>query len=190
MRFRPVDLAPLAGKCWCSRFEFPPQVPPLVLQLPSSLANLLCAAPPGNLANVELVTTPLGLGRYLVEKRPNRGHRFGRRTESQELRMIPVTSRRSSKDLLCQQPFSPARNQPLRIQIPRMNCPQAHGIASERPPGRCFRSISAKTAPVTRQILRHGNWWSNTAKRLECGVFSPPSHPPSQRFSVSTSTLE
>lgn len=55
--------------------------------------------------------------------------------EALKLRMVPVAACPPSEDFACEQAFAPRRNETGRIQILRMNGPEAHGLGEHSPAG-------------------------------------------------------
>jgi hypothetical protein len=92
--------------------------------------NLLSDAGPDNLPCVELVAATMAFGRKLVEKHSDRRLRIGRGLKPQKLRMIAIPTRCTTENLLGKQRLSPGCDEPLRIKIAGMQCPQSHSRIS------------------------------------------------------------
>ncbi len=99
---------------------------PFIKQLPAGLRNLPVKVEVGNFCDIEAIVSPLCFVGQAKQKRSDRGKGIGLRTETDKLRMIPVSAGRSRQDFLRQQRLPPGRNQTSRIQIPGVNRPKSH----------------------------------------------------------------
>jgi hypothetical protein len=105
----PGDASQPASNLGRSRLELAPQMLPLVIQLPTRLANPLRRTALSNLARVELVAATLSFGCKLPQKRRDCGLRMARASKAQKLWMIPVTAPLTAENLLRKQRLSPLR---------------------------------------------------------------------------------
>lgn len=111
--------------------EFAQQVIPFV----GDLAG--CDGDPGdrsdrtNLGSIEPVAAPGGLVVYCRKVGIDGGARMGVRLESLQLRVMNIASRLPAKHGLGEQGLPPQRNEPLRIQVLRVQRPKTHAVGPD-----------------------------------------------------------
>ncbi len=139
------------------------QVPGLEPQLPRRHGYGRCGAfrtpDPGA---VEPVSAPLCLIGHRVQVGRDGVRRRGVFPESPELGVIPVTAGLSGKGFPGQQSFAPDRQQPLAVQLPGMERPEAHNVIVARPGARRGRN-AVRTG---RRGDQRSSWLARTLPRV------------------------
>jgi len=111
---------------WSPDSQFRFEMRPLVIQLSPSDFNRFYAANSGYFCYVETVTPPGGFDMNGLQIGGNRFQGRWRVTEANKLGMVGVTACLPPKDCLCQQGFTPERDEAANVQVFRMKCPKAH----------------------------------------------------------------
>ena len=97
------------------------QMLPLVSQLATAdLRAAVLAAIVGDLALIETIAAGPSLVQYPRQITVQSPDRIASRQKPLQLRMVPVTTGPPQQHCTCQQSFTPERNQPARIEQPRM----------------------------------------------------------------------
>ena len=152
---------PMAMQRPAASSELAHQVAPLVRKLPAGHRNGSHASQRADFAAIECVAAPGRFSVYLLQVRIDGRSRKGVRAEPLELRMVPVTAGFAAQDGLCEQRLAPERDQPLGIEIARMQAPEPHGSSGAltarttcRRRGRFHRGPS----PGIRTATARRNW--------------------------------
>jgi hypothetical protein len=99
---------------------------PLVIELSPCAFNLQVRSNRSNLSAIEGVPTRLSLHKNGSEVGVDRGPRSGVCLKPKELGVMAIACGLASKDRTSQKRFTPQGNQALRIQIFRVDGPDAH----------------------------------------------------------------
>jgi len=99
---------------------------PLVVELPRCAFNLRVRSNWPYFSTVEGVPARLSLHKNGAEVGVDREPRSGVCLEPKELRVMAIACGLTSKDRTSQKRFTPQGDQALRIQIFRVDCPDAH----------------------------------------------------------------
>src|SRR5262249_36144080 len=101
--------------------------PPLMQKLAARFVDLTAKSAMPDLGFVELIVPALRLFGNACQKRRHCFERARVRLKADQLRMPNETAGFVFQNFLSQQRLTPRRNQSLRVEITRMQCPQSHG---------------------------------------------------------------
>lgn len=126
MWFRRIHAAPFAMQRRAPRPQLAHQMVPLVPELPRGALNLRVRSYRSYFSTVERVPARLGLQKHGSKVSVDRRSRSGVRLESQELGVMAIARRLAPKDRARQKRFTPQGDQALRVEIFRVEGPDAH----------------------------------------------------------------
>jgi hypothetical protein len=127
-----------------ARLQFPQQMSPFVTQLAIGLGHFPAQTTRANLTPVKPVSTPCPLLLYRDQIPANSRNWSALRSEPGKLRMMSVTLRSTTQHFLRQQCLAPERDEPFRIEITRMNCPESHQHEKLHPLYHCDNDLPHK----------------------------------------------
>ena len=110
----------------CARFKLLRQMTPLEVDLASRHIDVFCGAARRNPGGLEPVSPLDRFGVHGLEIRHDERYRSGLRAEPGQLGMMPISFCRLLQNRLGEQTLPPQRDQPARIEMPRMKAPETH----------------------------------------------------------------
>lgn len=158
MAFRPGrGLPDLMGRRAAQR-QLVAQVLPFEFELAARHRDAADRRRRAELAAVEAVAARQRFGMHRRQVRVDRGQRLGVFTEALQLRVVLVAARLAAQHRTRQQGLAPERDQALRIEVPGVEGPEAHGRARQSGRGaagaRGGRSISGAVRRGPRRVGR------------------------------------
>lgn len=128
MALRDTNITPLTVQPRIAHRQLEHQVPPLVSHLSVGGRNRAHPAHRSYFASVKSVATRARLGMYGREIRIDGRAWLRVRAKASQLRMVPISPRLRTQYGARQQCLAPYGDQPLRVQVARMESPEAHAL--------------------------------------------------------------
>lgn len=143
VRLRAGDVANAPVITWRARAQLAQQVLPLVLDLAARDDKAPATARAADPTAIESILPCFGLRSNIAQVIRDATHGRPGLAKAEKLWVMTVAARCAPQHRLREQPFAPERDEPCGVEVPRMETPEPHAMAS-------VESLPPSGAPASR----------------------------------------